>query len=236
MSEPGRLPVAVGTGQVIAWYTEGMALFKRAPLAWAGLAACVVALELAIPLIPLIGQLLEKILSPLFGAGLLIAGMAAANDERPGLRHLFAIFRAPPAALAAIVATGLAAFAAEAGAVWWFVDLNLLTGGATVQAELTPAVLLATFAIGILATLPLAFVPFLVLFEPTTIGESFALSFRAFGQNTVPLLVYGGVALVLLSFGVMTMGAGLLIVFPIWATSSVACWRDIFPVANATKL
>jgi len=35
---------------------------------------------------------------------------------------------------------------------------------------------------------------------------------------------------VLLVFGLITMGVGLVIVLPLWAASSYAAWKDVFRV------
>jgi hypothetical protein len=87
--------------------------------------------------------------------------------------------------------------------------------------------------IGTLASLPVTFVPQLALFERVTLREAFVASGLAFAQNTVPLLVYGAVSLVLLGFGLLTAGFGLVLVLPLWAASSYAAWKDIFGVRDA---
>ena len=46
----------------------------------------------------------------------------------------------------------------------------------------------------------------------------------------MPLLVYAAASLVLLGFGLATMGIGLVIVLPLWAASSYAAWKDVFGV------
>ena len=75
--------------------------------------------------------------------------------------------------------------------------------------------------------------PFHVLFEQVPVGAAFAASWNAFVRNTVPLLVYAAASLVLLGFGLATMGIGLVIVLPLWAASSYAAWKDIFGVSDA---
>ena len=49
-------------------------------------------------------------------------------------------FRAPPGAIAAIIASALIAFAAEAFAAWWIADANLFDAGGA--ADLAPAAVL----------------------------------------------------------------------------------------------
>ena len=51
------------------------------------------------------------------------------------------------------------------------------------------------YAIGILASLPLTFVPFHLLFERVAPGAAIVASWRGFIGNTAPLLVYAAASL-----------------------------------------
>lgn len=226
--EAPHRPRVVSAGRAIAWYSEAMALFKRAPLAWSGLGAFTVACQFALQFLPQVGHLLDKVVMPLVGAGLLIAADAVSRGERPALRQVLEILRAPVRAQLAVILAGLVTFAAEAAAVHWLTGVNLLLPGATIEAPLSALALFGAFAIGILVSLPVTFVPLLALFEGRPIGASFTGSLEAFFVNTVALLLYGAIGLLLLGFGVVTMGIGLVIVFPLWATASYAAWREIF--------
>ena len=77
------------------------------------------------------------------------------------------------------------------------------------------------------------FVPFHVLLEQASPGAAFAASWNAFALNTLPLLVYSAASLVLLAFGLATMGLGLVLALPLWAASSYAAWKDIFGIRDA---
>ena len=107
---------------------------------------------------------------------------------------------------------------------------------ATPTADLSPAAIVGIYTIGILASLPVTFVPFHVLFERAPPGAAFAASWNAFALNTLPLLVYGAASLVLLGFGLATMGLGLVLALPLWAASSYAAWKDIFGVRDAPEV
>jgi uncharacterized membrane protein len=93
-------------------------------------------------------------------------------------------------------------------------------------------VVLGIYAIGVLASLPVGFVPFHVLLERTGFGDAFAASWHAFVLNTGPLLVYAAASMLLLGFGLMTMGVALVVVLPLWTASSYAAWKDIFGVGR----
>ena len=209
-----------------------MRLFKRAPATWVALAAVTIAAELALKAAPGVGSALGEIVTPLVACGLIYAAAATDRGAAPLLRHAVAAFRAPLPAIAAIVASALVAFAAEAFAAWWIAGVNLFdTSDATTR--LSPAAVIGIYAIGILASLPVMFVALHVLLERVRAGAAFAASWQAFTLNTVPLIAYGAASLALLGFGLATMGLGLLLALPLWAASTYAAWKDIFGICDA---
>jgi hypothetical protein len=216
----------------LAWYEDAMRLVKRAPATWAALAFLTLVAEIAVEAIPDVGPMLGKIVVPLVACGMLYAAAAADRGAAPSLWHAVAAFRAPASAIGAVVAAALFTFAAEALAAWWIAGANLLAAQSASDALSAPQVG-GIYAIGILASLPITFVPFHVLFEQVAVGAAFAASWNAFVRNTVPLLVYAAASLVLLGFGLATMGIGLVIVLPLWAASSYAAWKDVFAVSDA---
>jgi hypothetical protein len=225
-------PRIVPWRHALAWFEEAMRLFKRAPMTWVALAVVTIVTELMLKAVPLAGSLLSQAITPLVACGLVYAAAAADRGEAPSLRLAIAAFRAPFGAVAAIIASALLTFAAEAFAAWWIADANLLdVGGASTN--LSSMAIAGTLAIGILASLPVMFVAFHVLFEEVRPAAAFAASWNAFALNTLPLLVYSAAALVLLGFGVATYGLGLVVTLPLWAASSYAAWKDIFGIRDA---
>ncbi len=228
-------PHAVPWQHALTWFEDALRLFKRRPAVWIGLALLAILAEFLFQFLPDPWPLLSKILAPLVACGMLFAAAAADGQGQPRIAHALAAFRAPGPAVAAIVIASLVTFLAEAFAAWWIADANLFLahGGAD---DLTASAWMGVYAIGVLASLPVAFVPLHVLFEPVTIAQAFAASWNAFVLNTAPLLVYAGLSLVLLGFGLMTMGLGLLLVMPLWAASSYTAWRDVFGVGEAPQV
>ena len=224
-------PRVVPWRRALAWYEEAMRLFKLAPLAFVGLAFVTIATELLLKMAPGALSLAGEIITPLVACGLLYACAAADRREAPSLRLAALVFRSRASVIAAIVGASLVTFGAQALAGWWIADANLLVAEGVTQ--LSVSAVLGVYAIGTLASLPVTFVPPLALFERVTLREAFVASGLAFAQNTVPLLVYGAVSLVLLGFGLLTAGFGLVLVLPLWAASSYAAWKDIFGVRDA---
>ena len=223
---------AVPWQHAITWFEEALRLFRRRPLVWIGLAILTLAAELALQFLPDPWPLVSKIIVPLVACGMLIAAAAADRHASPRLAHALTAFRAPAGTIIAIVASGLVTFAAEAFAAWWIADVNLLLAHSGAE-DLTASAWMGVYAIGVLASLPVAFVPLHVLFEPVGLVDAFVASWNAFLLNTSPLLVYAALSLVLLAFGLLTMGLGLVFVMPLWAASSYTAWRDIFCVGQA---
>jgi uncharacterized membrane protein len=230
--QPHLHPHAVPWQHALAWYEDAMRLFKRSPATWIGLAIVTVVTELALKSVPGIGTLLSQLGTPLVACGLVYGAAAADRGSAPSLRDVLLAFRAPPHAIAAIIASALVAFVAEAFAAWWIADVNLFDSGAG-STELSPAAVAGTLALGILASLPVMFVVFHVLFEQVRPAPAFTASWNAFVLNTLPLLVYSAVSMVLLGFGLATLGLGLALALPLWAASSYAAWKDIFGIRDA---
>jgi hypothetical protein len=228
-------PRIVPTRHALAWYEDAMRLFKRAPATWIALAVLTIVAELALKAVPAAGALLGELVTPLVACGLVYAAAAADRGAAPTLWLAVAAFRAPASAILAVVASALVTLAAEAFAAWWIADANLLDPG-SVARDLSPAAIAGVYTIGILASLPVMFVVFHVLFERVRPDRAFAASWKAFALNTLPLLVYGAASLVLLGFGLATMGLGLALALPLWAASSYAAWKDIFGVRDAPEL
>lgn len=221
---------AVPWQHAFAWFEDGMRLFKRAPWTWLGLGFCTLAVELAASAVPDVGPLLAQIIAPLVAGGMAFAAAAADAAAAPSLRHAVAAFGAPARALVAVVAANLIAFAGEALAAWFVAGVNLLAPGD--GSDLSIAAIVGMVALGVLASLPVLFVPFHALLERAPPAAAFGASFSAFALNTLPLLVYGAAALALIGLGAATMGLGLLFALPLLATAGYAAWKDIFGVRD----
>src|SRR5512143_430156 len=229
---PHLHPRVVPWRHALAWYEEAMRLFKHAPLTWIGLSVLTIATELGLAALPDVGALLSEIVTPLVGCGLAYAAAAVDRRESPSLLLAIAAFGAGGGAIAAVVAAALLTFAVQALAAWWIADANLLAP-ATASPELSLPAALGIQTTGIIAALPLTFVPFHVLLERVPPAAAFAASFRAFSENALPLLVYAAASLVLLAFAAVTFWLGLILALPLWTASAYAAWKDVFGVRDA---
>ncbi len=207
-----------------------MRLWKRGPVGFCLIALVVLAANIALNLLPLVGIVLAQLLLPLIECGLLYASLAADRGDRPRLRHLIAVAAAPPRAQAAVIAAALLVFAAEALVANVVGGFNMLAPASNVD-SISGVTLVVTYAAGIIVSLPLTFVPFAALFDGEDFRDAFAQSGAAFARNTGPLAVYGLLSFLLLMMGLATSGIGLLLALPWSAAASYAAWKDVFGVA-----
>jgi uncharacterized membrane protein len=137
---------------------------------------------------------------------------------------------APPRALAAVVSASLVIFAVESIVAQAVGGINMLSPADDAEA-MSAGVLVITYAAGILASLPIMFVPFVALFDGGGFRTAFAQSIAAFNRNPGALLLFGALSFVLLMLGLATSGIGLLLALPWSAAASYAAWKDIFGIA-----
>jgi len=219
-------PRAVPLSHAFAWFEDAMRLFKRAPLRWCALGCITLASELLLDLLPGIGVAAANVIVPVVECGMLLGAAAVDRGAPLEIGYAAAAFRAPPAALAAIVLSALWVFAIETLVAYATTGANLLVDPTDVR--ITPADLLVVFGAASLASLPLLFVPLAVLLQDATFGRAFATSARAFALNVGPLLLFGIFSLGLIVIGLIAFGVGLIAVFPILASANYAAWKDIY--------
>lgn len=222
------MPVKTDAGsfeRALGWYVEAMRLYRRAPGRLAALTAIMLAVQIGLELVPEAGSLVAKVVAPLVGCSLVYAADALDRGGRPGLALAWRAFGAPPAAIAAIVTSSSLVFAVEwlAGRALGGVDL---LRPASAPPDLSASTVLAIYAAGIAASLPLALVPYAALLEGRGFAGSFAASLAAFARAPVAFAGYGLVAFGLIAAGLATMGLALVIALPLVACATWAAWRD----------
>ena len=127
----------------------------------------------------------------------------------------------------AVVAAGLVVVAAESLAGWYAASVNLLLPLED-AGSLPAGAIVAIYAVGVLASLPVTFVPMAALFDGESMGRAFALSVRAFAMNVPALALLAGISFALLMIGLATKGVALILALPWIAAASYAAWKDIF--------
>ena len=219
---------ACGAGQARAeWFAEAMRLWK---VARGCSAILVVLVSVVFSPVPVAGFVAVYVIAPLLGTGLLYASLAADRGDRPRVAHLVAVFAAPWRAQLAVVAAGLAVGVAENLAAWYFANINLLLPlGDT--ADIPAAAIVAINVTGVLASLPVTFVPMAALFDGESIRRAFSLSARALAMNVPALALLAGISLVMLLSvhlrGWPLNGGDAMLRALALAAASYAAWKDI---------
>ncbi|MFO1413435.1 MAG: hypothetical protein U1F10_05905 [Burkholderiales bacterium] len=209
------------------WFAEAMRLWKRSPVVFCLQAFVILAVTVLPEPVPVLGFVAANVVAPLLSCGLLYSSLAADRDGKARLLHLFAVFAAPLSAQWAAVAAGLVVLAAEGTTAWALADVNLLFPVPD-AAGLSPGAIMGIYAVGVLASLPVTFVPMAALFDGEDWRRAFVLSWRAFAANVPPFLALAAYSYVLLVLGLATTGVGLVLALPWIAAASYAAWKDIY--------
>ena len=227
-AEPlSRAPRAVPAKHALEWFAEAMRLWKRGPWPFSAIALAVLVVSVVFSPVPVAGFVAVYVIAPLLAAGLLYASLAADRGDRPRVAHLLAVFAAPWRAQLAVVAAGFAVGAAENLAAWYFANVNLLLPLED-AADIPAAAIVAIYVTGVLASLPVTFVPMAALFDGESIRRAFSLSARAFAMNVPAFALLAGISIMMLLIGLATNGIGLILALPWLAAASYAAWKDIF--------
>ncbi|HZZ93369.1 MAG TPA: BPSS1780 family membrane protein [Usitatibacter sp.] len=237
---PGRIR-PVGDGW--KWIAQGWRLFARSPVMWIVALLLFLVIAFALMLVPFVGHIALHLLSPVFGAGLMLACAALETRGDFELGELFGGFRNR---LGSLVVVGILLFLGEIAIFLVFmaiVGFGLLASilGAMVSGETTQALhaLIAASTSILLASLvalalfvPLIaaywFAPALVAMHGMGPGAAMMASLSASLRNFLPFLLYGFVMMILAILAAIPFGLGYLVFIPLTITSTYASYRAIF--------
>lgn len=228
---PSRIPRTVPAKRALVWFGEAMRLWKRSPVVFCLQALVILVVTVTFEPVPVLGFVAANVIAPLLSCGLLYSSLAADRNGKARMVHLFAVFAAPLRAQVAAIAAGLVVLVAESAAAWSMAEVNLLYPVPD-AANLSPEVIIGIYAIGVLASLPVTFVPMAALFDGEDVREAFAQSWRAFVANVPGFLALAAYSYVLLLLGLATTGVGLVLALPWIAATSYAAWKDIFALGQ----
>jgi len=237
-------PVAVPSGRGSAWWSEGWRLFTPAPGTWMGISILFIVILIALGFIPLLGSLASTLLTPVLAGGIFVGCREVDRGKPLAVGHLFASFsdRLQPLIIVGvaylvgtliIMVVVLSGFAASMG----MAGVGALLGGDPMEAGFALLAGLgmgAMFAllIGLLLLIPLLmaywFAPALVVFRNEEPLEAMKLSFNASLVNMLPMTVYSLIGLVFAIIASIPLALGWLVLFPVFATSVYASYKDIF--------
>lgn len=233
---PGRSRPA---GDGVKWIGDGWPLFTKAPLMWILSLIIMVVIAVIVGLIPILGQLIFQVLTPVFYAGLVVACRALERGGDFELEHLFAGFKTQFTnllVLGAIFLVGMLLIFLSFAFFVGFGVLGAVLAGNTENVMTALAGSAVAILLGLLVMLALMvpllmaywFSPALIVMHGVAPIEAMKASFGACLRNIIPFLLYGIVMLVLCVVAMIPIGLGLLVWIPLTFTSTYAAYRDIF--------
>jgi len=228
----GGQGVAAGRGW--DWIASGWGLFKRQAGMWIALVLVAFVIFLVLAFIPFIGSVASVILTPVFGAGIVLGCRAIEEGRELEIGHLFAGFREKLSPLATVGAIYLGATIVIVGVMVLIAGVGIFSMAAA-GSDVSPAALL-TAMLGVLVALALLvpvmmaiwFAPALVVFHDKGAVDAMKESFTGCLRNIVPFLVYGIVMMVLGVLAAIPLGLGWLALGPVLAASLYTSYKDIY--------
>jgi len=244
------IAMRVDAGRGWGWIVEGWQLFAKAPGVWIVMLLIYLGISVVLSLIPFIGALAHALLNPLLIGGMLFGAAALARGEALEIGHLFRGFQ-DQERMGPLVMLGLISVA---GYVLIFLAIVVFVGGSVatgVMLESTgtsvaPAaasglfvgagliVMLIVLSIGLLVTMALFYGIPLVMLAGQNAWPAAQDSIAACWINTLPLLVFGLIYLVLVVVAIIPLMLGFLILAPVTFGAVYASYRDVFGGAGPT--
>jgi len=218
-----------------AWIAAGWDLFKKQAGMWIALMLVALVIFVVLALIPFVGSIALSVLSPVFGAGVVIGCRAIEEGHGLEIGHLFAGFKEKLAPLATVGAIYLGATIVIVLAVMLVSGVSIFSIAAGGDSAAAPAAILAVLLavlVSLALMLPLFmavwFAPALVVFQGKSAVDAMKESFSGCLRNILPFLVYGVVMLVLSVLASVPLFLGWLVLGPVLAASLYTSYKDIY--------
>jgi hypothetical protein len=189
-------------------------------------------------LIPMAGQFIFTLLSPVFLAGLMIGCKALEHGDKLEMTHLLAGFRntsGPLITIGGIYLVGQVLILGVAMLIGGEVMMGLLMDGKRVDENELKDVMnsgLSALLVALMLSIPLMmaawFAPLLVIFKDMSAVDAMRLSFIACLKNIIAFQIYGVTLVVLMIIASIPYGLGLFVLVPTLFASIYASYKDIF--------
>jgi len=220
------------------WIVSGFLLFRRVPLVWILLCTTLLLIAATLALIPVAGQFIFTLLSPVFLAGLMIGCRTLERGGQLEMAHLLAGFRStatPLVTIGGVYLVGQVLIVGAAMLVGGETMRDLLIAGRRVDENELQEVMsssLSALLVALSLSIPLMmaawFAPLLVIFKNMPPLEAMRISFFACVKNIVAFQIYGFILVVLTIIATIPYGLGLFVLVPTLFASIYASYQDIF--------
>ena len=228
----------VNAKQGLQWILSGFYLFAKAPLPWVFVCFTLMLVAMTIALIPMLGQFIFTLISPVFLAGIMMGCKDMEQGKTLEIAHLFAAFKHNAASLITIGGIYLIGQVLILGLVMLIGGSQMtdmmLYGKRVDETQLMGV--MSSFLTSILLALTLSiplmmaswFSPLLVVFHDIEPIPAMQKSFFACLKNIIPFQIYGIVLIILTIISVMPYGVGLVVLIPTIFASIYVSYKDIF--------
>ena len=220
------------------WIVTGFFIFRQIPLVWIVLCTTLLLIAATLSLIPVAGQFIFTLLSPVFLAGLMTGCRALEQGGKLEIAHLLVGFRytsGPLITIGGIYLVGQVLILGIFMLVGGNVLMDLLIDGKRVDDNELKNVsgdMLSASLVALMLSIPLMmaawFAPLLVIFKGMPALDAMRVSFFACLKNIVAFQIYGVILIVLTIAATMPYGLGLFVLVPTLFASIYASYRDIF--------
>jgi uncharacterized membrane protein len=220
------------------WIVTGFFLFRQIPLVWILLCTTLLLIAATLSLIPMAGQFIFTLLSPVFLAGLMIGCRALEQGGKLEMTHLLAGFRStsgPLITIGGIYLVGQVLILGVAMLIGGEVMMGLMMDGKRVDENELKDVMssgLSALLVAFMLSIPLMmaawFAPLLVIFKDMSAVDAMRLSFFACLKNIIAFQIYGVTLVVLMIIASIPYGLGLFVLVPTLFASIYASYKDIF--------
>ena len=220
------------------WIISGFYQFRSTPLGWMVLCFTLLLIALTLSMLPLLGQFIFTLISPVFLAGMMLGCRDMEEGKKLQMSHLFAGFKKNTASLITIGGVYLIGQVLIVGVIMMIggtamTDM-LLYGTRVDESELMGVMdsMLTAAIIALALSIPLMmaawFSPSLVVFHDMPPILAMKRSFYACLRNIFPFQLYGITLVILVVLASLPYGLGLIILIPTIFTSIYASYKDIF--------
>ncbi|HNP25760.1 MAG TPA: BPSS1780 family membrane protein [Nitrosomonas sp.] len=220
------------------WIANGFHMFRKAPMIWVLVCFTLLLIAMTLALIPILGQFVFTLVSPVFLAGIMIGCREQDQGKQLEIVHLFVAFKTNVAPLVTVGGIYLIGQVLIIGLVMMIggsqmTDM-LLYGKRVDENELMIVMdnMLTASLVALLFSIPLMmaawFSPLLVVFHNLQPIPAMKKSFFACLKNIIPFQLYGILLITFTILAFMPYGAGLVILIPTIFASIYVSYKDIF--------
>ncbi|SER24282.1 Uncharacterized membrane protein [Nitrosomonas sp. Nm51] len=220
------------------WIANGFHMFRKAPMIWVLVCFTLLLIAMTLALIPILGQFVFTLVSPVFLAGIMIGCREQEQGKQLEIVHLFIAFKTNVASLVTVGGIYLIGQVLILGLVMMIggsqmTDM-LLYGKRVDENELITVMdnMLTASLVALLLSIPLMmaawFSPLLVVFHNFQPIPAMKKSFFACLKNIIPFQLYGVLLIIFSIIALMPYGVGLVILIPTIFASIYVSYKNIF--------